>query len=93
MKPENVNPTNFKVIKVIYNNKDFSVAYGKWTESGKERLAMRWNGGDDGKGYPSVFDNPMWFQLPESEIWSSELFKAIDNIMHFENRIKDIKGK
>jgi len=27
---------------------------------------MRWNGNSDNdKGYPSVFDNPMWFQLPD----------------------------
>lgn len=69
MKPENVNPKNFKVEKVIYTSPDdyFSIAKGNWTEDGLNRFAMRWNGDINDptdKGYPSVFDNPMWFQLP-----------------------------
>ncbi len=93
MKPENVNPKNFKVIDVVYNHKDFSVAYGKWTDNGKKRLAMRWNGGDKDKGYPSVFDNPMWFQLPEGEVWTIEILKAIDNIQVLENKFEIFKKK
>lgn len=69
MKPENANPKNFRVISIIYTSPDgsFSIAKGEWIEDNMNRFAMRWNGdinnqGD--KGYPSVFDNPMWFQLP-----------------------------
>jgi len=69
MKPENANPNNFKVSKIIYTTPDgsFSIAKGEWTEDEMNRFAMRWNGdinNDNDKGYPSVFDNPMWFQLP-----------------------------
>lgn len=66
MKPEDVNPKNFKVEKIIYTSPkgEFSIAKGEWTEDGMNRFAMRWNGDGDNKGYPSVFDHPMWFQLP-----------------------------
>lgn len=69
MRPENANPKNFKVNKVVYTSPDgsFSIARGVWTEDNMNRFAMRWNGdinNANDKGYPSVFDNPMWFQLP-----------------------------
>lgn len=60
--PENVNPGNFKVIKIIFDNGDFSIAYGIW-ENKHKAIAMRWNGEADAKdvGYPKAFGNPMWF--------------------------------
>jgi len=70
MRPEDVNPKNFTVENIIYNQDGFSIAIGIWNEDGTRRFAMRWNerGGNapDDKGYPSVFDNPMWFQLPDN---------------------------
>jgi hypothetical protein len=69
MKPENANPKNFTVSRIVYTAPDgsFSIAKGEWTEDNMNRFAMRWNGdinNPSDKGYPSVFDNPMWFQLP-----------------------------
>ncbi len=61
MKPENVNPGNFEVIKIIFDNDEFAIAYGIF-EEGENCIAMRWNGdGEDDKGYPKTFGNPMWF--------------------------------
>lgn len=61
MKPENVNPKNFKVLNVLYDDSEFSLAYGLWDGRHKV-IAMRWNGeGDDDAGYPKTFGNPMWF--------------------------------
>ena len=61
MKPENVNPRNFNVKSIIYNNDEFSIAYGKF-EKGDNCIAMRWNGEDNNDaGYPKTFGNPMWF--------------------------------
>lgn len=61
MNPEKVNPRNFQVNEIIYDNDEFSIAYGKF-ENGENCIAMRWNGiGDDDKGYPKTFGNPMWF--------------------------------
>lgn len=70
MRPEDVNPSNFTVERIIYNRDGFSIAIGIWNDDGTRRFAMRWNerGGStspDDKGYPSVFDHPMWFQLPD----------------------------
>lgn len=65
MKPENVNPKNFKIKNIVYDNNHFSIAYGVW-EEGNSHLAMRWNGdSDDDPGYPKLFKNPVWFLIPE----------------------------
>jgi hypothetical protein len=93
MQPENVKPNKFHVHTVIYNNGEFSVAYGKW-ENSEIRLAMRWNGqSDDEIGYPSQGGNPLWFQLPSDSIWTSEILQAIDRINAFEQRVNDLDSK
>ena len=58
--PQDVNPGNFKVEKVLFDNGNFSVAYGIWEKKDKV-IAMRWNGENDDKGYPKTFGHPMWF--------------------------------
>jgi hypothetical protein len=66
-RPEKVNPGNFKVKTVIYNDGDFSVALGFWDGEKDPRLAMRWNGDDCGdQGYPKSHNHPMWFLIPDS---------------------------
>ena len=67
MKPENVNPGNFNVDCILFNNADFSIAYGTW-EDNEKYLAMRWNGEDGELGYPKVFTHPMWFMVDRSLI-------------------------
>lgn len=65
MRPENVNPKNFKVESILYNDKRFSIAYGTW-ENQQKHLAMRWNGDSEEEiGYPKVFQHPMWFLIAE----------------------------
>lgn len=64
MKPENVNPSNFKVEHILFDNEEFSIAYGKW-EGGNDSIAMRWNGTDDDPGYPKLFSNPVWFLIDQ----------------------------
>lgn len=93
MIPERVKPEKFKVHTIIYNNGDFSVAYGKW-ENREIRLAMRWNGGsEEGLGYPNQGGNPLWFQLPNDAIWTSMILQAIDGIKEIEDRIKMLNAK
>ena len=53
MRPEDVNPSNFKVEKIIYNKDNFSIAIGEWKEDNSTRFAMRWNEGKTIAGYPS----------------------------------------
>ena len=69
MKPQDANPQNFQVDKIIFNNQDFSISYGQW-QDGNKSLAMRWNGDihdPQDKGYPKTFGNPMWF-LVDSDL-------------------------
>lgn len=40
MKAKDVNPSNFKVENVVFENDDFSIAIGIW-ENGERRMAMR----------------------------------------------------
>jgi hypothetical protein len=64
-RPQDVNPRNFKVLSVLYDDGSFSVARGVW-EDGVERLGMRWNGEGEDSGYPKTFGKPVWFVLPTS---------------------------
>jgi hypothetical protein len=58
MKPKDVNPDNFTVHHIVYNDGDFAIGYGKWDDE-KMVLGMRWNGKDGKKGYP----NDRWFRV------------------------------
>ncbi len=82
MKPENVNPGNFKVEKVLYNDNDFSVAYGIW-DGGEKRIGLRWNGDDKDAGYPKTFGNPMWFIFTEN--LNIDFLKSILNNKNSDN--------
>jgi len=64
-RPEDVNPQNFHVHHILFNDGEFSIAWGEW-EDGTLRLAMRWNGEGSDPGYPKLFSNPVWFLLPDS---------------------------
>ena len=60
MKPELVKPGNFELVEIVYNNGEFSIAYGRFY-GGEMCIAVRWNGEDDADaGYPKTFGNPMW---------------------------------
>jgi hypothetical protein len=77
MKPKNVNPSNFEQLEIIYDNDDFSIAYGIF-EKGDKCIAMRWNGHLDDPGYPKTFGHPMWFIIDnalKNTILKSLLFK------------------
>lgn len=83
MNPLNVNPQNFSVISILYNNDEFSIAYGMW-QDGNKCIAMRWNGEDNEAGYPKVFGHPMWF------IIDSELkIPILKSLINLPNSIKD----
>jgi hypothetical protein len=80
MRPENVNPANFTVEGIIYNSGNFSIAIGTWNQDGTRRFAMRWNekdGNPHDKGYPSVFQHPMWFQLPDGNDNINDIIKVL----------------
>lgn len=60
-KLENKMSINFSVHNIIYDDGNFSIAWGQWDE--KMRIAVRWN--DNKHNIPNTFSNPTWFQLPE----------------------------
>lgn len=64
-KPEEVNPQNFTVVKVLYSDGYFSIAWGKW-QGNSDVLAMRWDGDEHDMGYPKTFGHPVWFIIPEN---------------------------
>lgn len=65
MNPKDVNPSNFKVKNILFDNGDFAVAYGKWKDESYS-LAMRWNGQGNDIGYPKSRNYPMWFIIHDS---------------------------
>ena len=63
-KPEYVTHSKFPVEEVIFNDGEFSIAYGEWNGE-RECIGMRWDGEGDDPGYPKLFSNPVWFVLPK----------------------------
>lgn len=78
--PESVNPTKFTVERVLFNHEDFSVSYGVWNPTGNRVVAMRWNEGEDGSGYPKNFGYPQWF-IVSDDIMRNVLVGLLNNSM------------
>lgn len=71
MKPEDANTGNSKVLRVVYNHNDFSIAYLYLVREKKNTLAVRWNYNYSPEstcpdlGSPNQGVNPKWLYLPE----------------------------
>ena len=66
-------------IKVLYDDKNYSVIWGQFEES--KALGVRWNGDSD-VGYPRQGANPTWYIEPDFiaiSILQRILIMAIDN--------------
>ena len=85
MKAKDVNPSNFKVENVVFENDDFSIAIGIW-ENKERRMAMRWNGYGDDPGYPKLFKNPVWFMVDNSLILP--FLNALRNVKDSDKKAK-----
>lgn len=71
MKPEDANTNNCKVVRVVYNDEDFSYAYLYIVNEGKNKLGARWNYNDiteNDIGSPVRGSYPIWLYLPEDLI-------------------------
>lgn len=69
MKPEDANTRNCKVVKVVFDNGDFSIAYLYLIKENKNVLGCRWNYNyitDNDLGSPNQGKYPKWFYLPEN---------------------------
>jgi hypothetical protein len=70
-----VRPKKFLEFRILCEDNDFAVAWGKFDNDPPERLAMRWNGKPNKPGFPNQGKNPLWFMLPEE--LSIPLLKAL----------------
>lgn len=68
MKPIEANTKNCKVVKVVFDNGDFSIAYLYLINENKNVLGCRWNYSyttDNELGSPVRGQYPTWFYLSE----------------------------
>ena len=70
MKPEEVTYNKFKCDVILYDNGEFSIAYGKYDGGDKPVIVMRWNGKNEKSlGFPYMGDyekgTPVWFVIPD----------------------------
>lgn len=64
MRAINVTPEKWRDIKIIYDDGEYSVIWGKY--EGKDALGARWNGEDNAAvGYPNQGGNPTWYVEPD----------------------------
>lgn len=59
----NVTPGKWSNIRVLFDNGWYSVIAGNY--EGEYALGERWNGGDDGPGFPSQGGHPIWHVVPD----------------------------
>lgn len=89
MIPEHVNPNNYKVEHILYNDDTFSIVHGIWNETGGKCVAMRWNESPTPLGFPHVYGRPMWFVL-QDEFARSFLISLLKKKDSDRKRIKTI---
>ena len=66
MKPTDVNDSMFPVHKVLYNDGEFSIAWGTW-DKGNKCLGMRWNQSHTEIGFPmGKGGRPIWLVIPQN---------------------------
>ena len=89
MKPEEVTYDKFKCDVILYNNGEFSIAYGKY-DGGKEPvIAMRWNGKGAGVGYPRKDKEPRWMVVHD-ELKIPFLKSILGNVKAKSDKVLDI---
>lgn len=84
---KDVNHSKWTEVTVLFDDDTFSIIWGRYENRQTKSLAMRWNGqpGDD-PGYPKLFKNPVWFNIPD---WlAGNIFKYLpDKIYeHLDNQ-------
>jgi len=55
--------TKFEVIKIIYDDGEFAIAKGTWTDDGRSSIGLRWY--SEGIGFPNSFGKGQWLVLPK----------------------------
>ena len=57
-------PKNYLYKEVFYFDGEIALIKGKYKDSEKYSIGMRWMVGESDLGYPSTFGNPMWMVVP-----------------------------
>jgi len=80
MKPTEVKHGKFKLIDVLYDDKEYTIAWGTW-EGTQKVLAERWNGVDDSDpGWPRQGKYPIWMKVTD-DLTTSRL-KSLLGLRH-----------
>lgn len=89
MKPEKVNAPNFELREVLYDNGEFSIAYGIYEKGSSPVIAMRWNGKGAGVGYPRKDKEPRWMVVHD-ELKIPFLKSILGNVKAKSDKVLDI---
>lgn len=60
----NVKHNKWSNVDVLIDTGNWSVIFGCYEGKNYRTLAMRWNGKGQDPGYPKLFGNPVWFNIP-----------------------------
>lgn len=60
---EEVTPNKWTEIEILFVNGNYSVIIGNF--EGNPCLGERWNGDENGYGYPHQADKPLWHVVPQ----------------------------
>ena len=58
-------PANFPYKEVFYFDGEIALIKGRYKDSDRDSIGMRWMVGESDLGYPSTFGNAMWMVVPD----------------------------
>lgn len=63
--PEFPTPNNFPYTAVFYFDGEIDLMKGRYKDSDRDSIGMRWMVGESELGYPSVYGKAMWMVVPD----------------------------
>ena len=73
-------PQNFPYKDAFYFDGEIAIMKGRYKDSDKDEIGMRWMVGESDLGYPNTRGNPMWMVVPNklAEYILEGIFKDIE---------------
>ena len=62
---EQVRPKIWDEVIDLYDDRTYSVVWGRREQRPTRSLGVRWNGSEEYAGYPNQGSNPVWYSEPE----------------------------
>ena len=89
---KDVRPAKWQNILDLYDNGEYSAIWGNYNGSDERCLGVRWNGGEDERGYPNMAGYPVWYVEPNflteqlllklfSDVKNNASHGSVDNIL------------